>query len=99
MSYNSSLASKFLVNPVTNIAVPGKNQPFLLQTRVNYVPRNAVIYVRSEDGMLEGDAALDNIHNYVGGRLVNPILCLSERTMKINAAYTDIFKAIKRLAR
>lgn len=45
--------------------------------------------------MIEGTSSLDCVTNYAGAQLINKMTTRAERTVNINAQYTDLFKSLR----
>lgn len=95
MVFNSYITDNCFVNPFTNLIDTGRHQNFNMTTGNNYIPRNSVLYVSSNDGLTEGEFAYDSVNNYSGSDLVSKIIGRATRTTEINAAYQDFYKSMR----
>lgn len=95
MVFNSYITDNCFDNPFTNLIDIGRHQNFNMTTGNNYIPRNSVLYVSSQDGLTEGEFAYDSVNNYSGADLVSKIIGRATRTTEINAAYQDFYKSMR----
>ena len=95
MTFNSNLTDNHFINPFTNQENAGRHENFNLATGNNYIERNSVLYVSSEEGLTEGELALDSVTNYSGSETVAKIIGRTAKQVEINAGYQDMYKSMR----